>query len=171
MTEPTTANVLEFPSAKPTRKTSSTEAIWGKAVAGHGYAGIPSILIRAQGRLGLSPMQFNIIVHLLEYWRSPERRPFPTKRDLAERMGASEKAIQNNMKALEERGFVRREQRKTAAGDWDSNIYHLDGLVERVREMEPDFAKERAARDALREARKNAELPPHKRRGGAGGRS
>ena len=79
-------------------------------------------------------------------------------------MGASEKAIQLNMKALEERGFVRRERRKTAAGDWDSNVYHLDGLVERVRALEPDFAKERAAREALREARKNAELPPHKQR-------
>ena len=81
MTQPAADNVVEFPNAKTARKTSSTEAIWGKAVAGHGYAGIPSILIRAQGRLGLSPMQFNIIVHLLEYWRSPERRPFPTKRD------------------------------------------------------------------------------------------
>lgn len=158
------ATVVEFPTPKSVRKPSSTEAIWGKSVAAHGYAGIPSILIRAQGRLGLSPMQFNIVVHLLEYWRSPERRPFPTKRDLAERMGASEKAIQNNMKALEERGFVRREQRKTAAGDWDSNVYHLDGLVRRVQELEPDFAKERAAREAFREARKNAELPPHKRR-------
>lgn len=167
MTEPA-ANVVEFPAAKPARKTPSTEAIWGKAVAGHGYAGVPAILIRVQGRLGLSPTQFNIVVQLLEYWRSPERRPFPSKRDLAERMGMSEKTIQTNMAALEKRGFIRRELRRTAAGDWDSNVYHLDGLVERVRGLEPDFAKEKAAREALREARKNAELPPHRRRGGSG---
>ena len=165
MAEPTPANIVEFPSAKAARKPSSTEAIWGKAVVGHGYAGVPSILIRAQGRLGLSPMQFSIVVQLLEYWRDPERRPFPSKRDLAERMGVTEKAIQLNMRALEKAGLIRRELRKTAAGDWDSNLYHL---VERVRALEPDFAREKAAREAWRAARKNAELPPHKRRGRSG---
>lgn len=60
--------------------------------------------------------------------------------------------------------LIRREMRRTAAGDWDSNIYHLDGLVERVQALEPDFAKERAAKEAWREARKDAELSPHKRR-------
>jgi hypothetical protein len=148
MAEPTPANIVEFPSPKTARKLSSTEAIWGKAVVGHGYAGVPSILIRTQGRLGLSPMQFSIVVQLLEYWRDPERRPFPSKRDLAGRMGVTEKAIQLNMQALEKRGFIRRELRKTAAGDWDSNLYHLDGLVERVRDLEPDFAQEKVAREA-----------------------
>jgi hypothetical protein len=37
--------------------------------------------------------------------------------------------------------------------------------VERVKALEPDFAKERAAKEAWQEARKHAELPPHKRRG------
>jgi hypothetical protein len=163
MTEPA-ANVLEFPTVKPVRKPSSTEAIWGKSVAAHGYAGVPSILIRAQGRLGLSPMQFSIVVQLLEYWREPGRKPFPSKRDLAERMGVSEKAIQLNIAELEKANLVRRELRRTAAGDWDSNVYHLDGLVQRLQAMEPDFAKERVAKEAWREARKHAELPPHRRR-------
>jgi hypothetical protein len=164
MTEATADNVLEFPSTKPIRKTSSTEAIWGKAVATHGYAGIPSILIRAQGRLGLSPMQFSIVVQLLEYWHEPARRPFPSKRDLAERMGVTEKAIQLNVAALEKAGLIRREKRRTPSGDWDSNIYHLDGLVQRVQALEPDFARERTAKKAWRDARKDAELSPHRRR-------
>ena len=164
MTEPAADNVVEFPTTKPARKPSSTEAIWGKAVAAHGYAGVPSILIRAQGRLGLSPMQFSIVVQLLEYWHEPSRRPFPSKRDLAERMGVTEKAIQLNMAALEKVKIIRRELRRTPAGDWDSNIYHLDGLVERVQALEPDFAKERVAKKAWKDARKDAELSPHRRR-------
>ena len=164
MTEPAAVNIVEFPNAKPARKQSSTEAIWGKPVAAHGYAGVPSILIRAQGRLGLSPMQFSIVVQLLEYWHEPSRRPFPSKRDLAERMGVTEKAIQLNIAALEKVGLIRREMRRTSVGDWDSNIYHLDGLVQRIRALEPDFAKERQARMAWKEARKDAELSPHKRR-------
>ena len=163
MTDPLSDNVVDFPGTKSPRK-GSTEAIWGKAVAAHGYAGIPNILIRAQGRLGLSPMQFSIVVQLLEYWHDPSRRPFPSKRDLAERMGVTEKAIQLNMAALEKAELIRREMRRTPVGDWDSNIYHLDGLVQRVQALEPDFAKERAAKRAWKEARKDAELPPHRRR-------
>ncbi len=39
-------------------------------------------------------MQFSIVVQLLEYWHEPNCRLFPSKRDLAERMGVTEKAIQ-----------------------------------------------------------------------------
>jgi len=44
------------------------------------------------------------------------------------------------------------------------NIYHLDGLVQRVQALEPDFAKKRAVKKAWRDARKDAELSPHLRR-------
>lgn len=139
------AEIISFP--KPAaKKPSSTERIWGKAVYGHGYAGIPSLLIQAQRRLGINPMQMNIIVQLLDYWHEPSRKPFPTKRDLAKRMDVTEKTIQNNMRALEKAGIVQREQRKTAAGDWNSNIYHLDGLVAKVQAMEPEFAAEKTRR-------------------------
>jgi hypothetical protein len=51
---------------------------------------------------------------------------------------------------------LRREQRKTAAGDWSSNVYHLDGLIERVRKMEPEFAEEKRKRA---EERRKVETP------------
>ena len=51
---------------------------------------------------------------------------------------------------------MRREQRRTAAGDWNSNIYHLDGLVEKVRALEPDFEEAKRKR---REAKAKAETP------------
>lgn len=157
MAEPT-ATVVEFP--KPPKKVSSTEGIWGKAVTGHGYAGIPNILIRGQGRLGLSPLQFNIVVQLLEYWRDPGRPPFPSKEELAMRMGVKAKTIQTNMRALEKAGLVRRELRKTGAGDWNSNIYHLDGLVARLQKLEPEFAQEKKDREAMR---RRVETPAGKR--------
>ena len=151
--------VVNFP--KPAnRKPSSTERIWGKAVIGHGYTGVPSILIQAQNRLGVSALQMNIIVQLLDYWRDPDRRPFPTKKELANRIGVTNKTIQNNVRALEKAGLVQREMRRTASGDWNSNIYHLDGLVERVQKLEPDFAEARAKR---REARRHAETPAGRR--------
>ena len=135
------ANVLPFqrPDGGP-RRLSSTELIWGKAVLSHGYTGIPSILIQAQVRLGLNPVKMNIIVQLLDYWRDPGRKPFPSKRELAERIDVTEKTIQNNIRALEKAGLVQRVARYTRHRDPDSNIYNLDGLVKRVQEeIEPAF--------------------------------
>lgn len=123
------------------RKPSSTEQIWGKPVLKHGYAGIPSILIRSQHRLGLSPTQMNIILQLLDFWFDPAKPPYPTKQKLADRMGVNPKTIQNNMKALEDAGYVMREARKSSAGDWTSNIYHMDGLVEKIKNLEPEFTE------------------------------
>lgn len=142
------AEVIEFP--KPGKKASSTERIWGKAVYGHGYAGIPSILIQGQRRIGLNPMQMNICIQLLDYWFDPARKPFPTKKDLAQRIGCTEKTIQNNIRALEKAGLVKRQLRRTAAGDWNSNIYHLDGLVAKVQALEPEFTEEKQQRAALK---------------------
>ena len=149
------AAVISFPK-EPKKKPSSTERIWGSPVYRHGYTGIPSILIQGQKRLGITPTQMNIIIQLLDYWREPSRKPFPTKAELADRLGVTDKTIQNNIRALEKAGLVQREQRRTAAGDWNSNIYHLDGLVEKVRALEPDFEEARRKR---KEAKALAETP------------
>ncbi len=152
-------NVVRFPKTEP-RKPSSTERIWGKAVMSHGYTGIPSILIQAQSRLGITPLQMNIVIQLLDYWRDPDRRPFPAKKDIASRIGVTAKAIQINIRQLENIGLIRREMRRTASGDWNSNIYHLDGLVERIQKLEPDF---RQAKEKRREAKRRAETPVGRR--------
>ena len=154
-----TSQVVQFPKTEA-RKPSSTERIWGKAVMGHGYTGIPSILIQAQIRLGITPLQMNILIQLLDYWREPDRSPFPTKKEIALRIGVTDKTIQNNIRQLEKAGLIRRQLRKTASGDWNSNIYHLDGLVERVRKLEPDFTE---AREKRREAKRRAETPVGRR--------
>jgi len=159
MSEPApTATVVDFP--KTAKKAPSTERIWGKAVASHGYAGVPNILMRSQARLGLSPLQFNIVVQLLEYWHDPSRPPFPSKEELAGRMGIKAKTIQTNIRALEKAGLVQRELRKTSADDWNSNIYHLDGLVAKLQALEPEFAK---ARDERKAAKRMVEVPAGKR--------
>lgn len=162
MSEQSTATVVEFPKSPP-KKASSHERIWGKSVLGHGYTALPSMLIQAQSRLGITPLQFNILAQLLDYWRDPARAPFPSKNDLASRIGCKPKTIQTNIRALEKAGLVTREMRRTAAGDWNSNIYHLTGLVERVKRLEPEFAAAREKRKEARDAQKRAETPVHRR--------
>lgn len=155
-TEAKPDTVVAFPNKKEARKPSSTETIWGKEVIRHGYAGIPSILIRGQRRLGINPTQMNIILQLLEYWVEPTRKPFPSKKDIADRIGISAKTVQINIRELEKAELIKRELRRTAAGDWNSNIYHLDGLIEKVRKLEPEFAAEKEARARRR---KSVETP------------
>ncbi len=152
--------VIPFPSANESAKPHPFERLWGKAVRSHGFAAVPTIMVRAQRRLGVNPTQFCILVQLLEYWRLPERAPFPTKKQLADRIGLSETAIQQNMRALETAGLVRREQHKTSAGDWGANTYHLDGLVARIQKLEPDFAEEKKKKE---EERRKAETPKGRR--------
>jgi DNA-binding MarR family transcriptional regulator len=154
-------------SKKQEMRVSSHERIWGKLVLSHGYTAVPSILIQAQRRLGVTPLQFNIIAQLLDYWRNPERAPFPSKADLATRIGVKPKTIQANIRALEKAGLVEREMRRAAAGDWNSNVYHLAKLVERVQKLEPEFAQAREKRREARDAQKRAETPLHRRRPGA----
>ena len=152
---PERSNVVSLPRSHK-GEASSHERIWGKTVLRHGYTGIPVVLIKAQMRLGITPLQMNIIIQLLSYWYDPDRPPFPSKKDLADRIGVCPKTIQNNIRQLEDAGLVKREQRKKASGDWKSNIYHLDGLIEQIKRIEPDFAK---ARETIRKTRRNAETP------------
>jgi DNA-binding transcriptional regulator YhcF (GntR family) len=84
------------------------------------------------------------LAQLLDYWRDPSRAPFPSTKDLADRIGCKPKTIQTNIRELEKAGLVTREKRRTAAGDWNSNLYHLKGLVERVQKLEPEFAEAKA---------------------------
>lgn len=132
-------------------KKSSTEKIYGPKVLSHGYTAVPNILVRAQSRLGINTTQFNIIVQLLSYWMRPDNPPFPSKKDLATRMGITPATVRINIKALEEAGLIEREQQITAHGDYGSNIYRLNGLVEKLKLLVPDFDEEREERRAARE--------------------
>lgn len=158
MTVPNT--IVPFPAKSEDETPGNFEKIWGKNVKGHGYAAIPSIMIRAQHRLGINTTQFSILIQLLEYLRTPGRDPFPTKQQLADRIGIKSSTVKANMQALEKAGFIEREQHRTAVGDWGANTYRLDGLIAKIKALEPDFTREREEKE---EARKKAETPRGKR--------
>lgn len=154
--------------APATRKKSSTEKIFGDAVMSHGFTGVPNIMVRAQARLGLNPTQFNILVQLLSYYMDPNRPPYPPKRHLLERTGISESTLKKHIKELEDGGFIEREQQYTPAGDFGSNIYHMSGLVRKLKKLVPDFDTERDERD---ESRRKTETPNARRNSARSGRS
>ncbi|WP_192843508.1 helix-turn-helix domain-containing protein [Aureimonas sp. N4] len=135
---------------------SPFDQLWGSDVRRHGYTAVPTMLVRAQHRLQLKPTAFCVLIQLIEHWRTRDRVPYPTKQQLADRIGVSQSTIQQTIRKLEKAGLVQRVQHKTASGDWGANTYHLDGLVKKLKEIEPDFAKEKEERA---KARKRVEVP------------
>lgn len=157
-----TASIVQLAAAAKkvdTRKAS--EKKYGKPVMDLGFCIVPSLLMWAQARLGINTVQFNIIMQLADFWWDPERKPYPAKKLLADRIGMSERQIQRQIAELEEAGLVTRIGRTRPGRGKTSNEYDLGGLVARLKELEPEFT---AVQEENRERRKNVALPKHRRK-------
>jgi DNA-binding HxlR family transcriptional regulator len=156
---PDSATVI--PLGKPkgdTRK--SSEKKYGKPVMDYGFCIVPSLLMQAQARLGVNPVQFNVIMHLADIWWEAGQRPWPTKKLLADRMGMSERQVQRQIAELEQAGLITRVGRTRPGRGKTSNEYDLSGLVKKMQELEPEFTE---AKKESQKRRRNVTLPQHKR--------
>lgn len=131
-----TAEIVQFPAEQATQ---ASEKKWGKQVMKLGFSIIPSLLLRAQQRLGLSPTHLAVLLQLADYWWEQGRKPFPSKQALSERLGLSPRQVQRYIAELEAAGLVQRIERRAAHKGKLSNVYDLSGLVERLKALEPEF--------------------------------
>lgn len=139
-------NVVQLPVAKSDRAAKlRSEAKWGADVMSLGFCILPSILFRAQGRLGLKATHLAMIVQLADFWWYDESLPWPKKSTLAERLGLKDKQVQRIVRDLEERGYIKRQERMTPHGQ-TSNAYDLSGLVKKLKQLAPEFAEAAAAK-------------------------
>ncbi|MBB5695802.1 helix-turn-helix domain-containing protein [Muricoccus pecuniae] len=149
---------------KPKTSRASTDK-WGREVLDLGFCVLPSLIFRAQRRLGLNPTQLAVLLQLADFWWDAARKPFPKKVDLAERLGLSDRQVQRHIADLEKAGFVRRIERTASHRGKISNEYDLSGLVERLKALAPEFRevveeakarKKAVARPGFRPMRKGA---------------
>jgi predicted transcriptional regulator len=140
------------------KKPRPSEKKWGVPVMSHGHAQVPSLLLRMQRRLNIDATQLAIVVHLIDFWRDQE--PFPSKATLATRLNVSTKTVQRAIARLEEQGYIERVERYDQHGR-TSNNYSLDGLVTKLKEIEPEVAQER---EEARKRRAATEKPGLKKR-------
>mgnify|MGYP000741683479 CR=1 FL=1 len=146
---------------KKSRKSPASQK-WGAKVMDSGFCMLPSLLLRAQRRLHLNPTQLAVLIQIVDHWWDAGRKPYPSKKELAKRLGIGERQVQRYIAELEAAGLLKREDRFAQNHNGRlSNIYNLDGLVERLKEIEPDF---REARDKARQSRVHAETPNLRRR-------
>ena len=106
---------------------------------GLGFCIVPSLLLRAQRRLGLNATQLAVLMHLADYWWEVDRKPYPSKKTLGERLGLSPRQVQRIIADLEAAGIVKRIERRAVHKGKLSNYYDLSGLVERLMALEPEF--------------------------------
>jgi len=136
----------------PTIKTNKASADkWGQQVIELGFCLVPSLLLRAQQRIGLNPTQLAVLLQLCDFWWDKERKPFPSKETLAQRLSLSERQVQRYIAELEQAGLVQRIERRSTNGGKLSNTYDLSGLVKRLQDLEPEF---REAEESAKAARK-----------------
>lgn len=148
-TEQPPAEEKPAPAAKTSKKASAEK--WGQAVMDLGFCVVPSLLLRAQRRLNLNPTQLAVLLQLCDFWWDKERKPFPSKETLSQRLSLSERQIQRYIAELEREGLVQRIERRASNGGKLSNTYDLTGLVKKLQALEPDF---REAEETARAARK-----------------
>lgn len=139
---------------------------WGASVMKLGYTMIPSLIFWAQNRLGLSPVQLVLLLHLADFWWQRDRMPYPSKAELAERMNLSTRQIQRYMAELEEGGFIERTPRFHFKGGQQNNEYNMAGLVKKLKKLEPEFTKvkEEAKKQEVNVKRKGGLLASAKKK-------
>lgn len=122
---------------------------WGKAVLGLGFCVIPSLLLRGQARLGISPVQLVILLHIIDHWWYAEQLPFPSKASIASRCNLSPRQVQRYLTELEDRGYIKRVDRFVDHKGQQSNYYDLSGLVAQLKKLEPEFSSIEELRKAV----------------------
>lgn len=92
------------------------------------FTKIDNLLLKYSSKLGLSPIQVQIIVNVLSF-KYGDELPYPSNRKIANRIGRCGRTIERNNKKLEQKGFLRR----TKGGIkpcWD-----FSGLFKRLNEL------------------------------------
>jgi len=161
MTDTESAVVIPLNTKKKADTRKASEKKFGKPVMDLGFSIVPSLLMQAQERIGINPVQFNIIMHLFDFWWEADRKPYPTKKRLAERMNMSERQIQRQISELENAGLVKRIYRTRPGRGKTSNEYDMSGLVAKLKELESEF---REVKEENKKRRDNVTKPAHKRK-------
>ena len=149
-------NVIQMPGRPSASAARMSERKWTREVMeARRFCILPSLLLHAQARLKISPTQLAILMHLIDFWWDADRKPFPRKAVLAERVGLSARQVQRQIAELEEMGYVRRRERRSTVKGKISNEYDMSGLVARLKELAPEFraADEEAKKKRLAVAR------------------
>lgn len=139
------------------KKLRANERKWTPELMAPGWTMIPSVLMEYQRELGLSPVQFNILMQLAKYWWT-ENPPFVAKKTIARAMNVSPRTVQRHLTELETAGIIRREERFRPSGGRTSNAYIFDGLIAKAKPYADKMKEDRQNKIREREAKNKPKL-------------
>lgn len=85
------AEIIQLRISKKNRRRAEDK--FGAPVMKLGFTLIPNLLLQAQGRLKISPVQLTVLAQLFQHWWNADDDPFPSKETIARRLGKSERTI------------------------------------------------------------------------------
>jgi DNA-binding transcriptional regulator YhcF (GntR family) len=129
------------------------EKKWSAPLMKAGWTVLPNVIFERQKALGLDAIDVNIILHIASYWWTKESKPHPSKRTIAAAMGIEPRTVQRRIAQLEAAKLIRREERRNAGHVSQTNVYHLDGLIEAAKPYAIEKIQEREAKAAMKAAR------------------
>lgn len=119
---------------------------WGRSLVDAGWTLVPNTFIERQKKLGLDPVDFNILLHLMSYWWEPNNKPRPSKKTIAAAVGRDARTVQRRIAAMEKQGLITRERRTGTGKGTQTNRYHFDGLIKAGTELAKEALEERKAK-------------------------
>jgi hypothetical protein len=124
---------------KPTQASRASERKWGKAVMKLGFSIVPSLIFRAQERLGLNATQLAVMLQIADFWWDHNRKPYPSLKTLGDRLDLSPRQVARIVDELVEAKLLKKMERYTKGRGRMSNEYDLSGLVDKLAKLEPEF--------------------------------
>ena len=92
--------------SRPRTRRDPRRAKIGTEVIRAGYQVVPDVLVRYQGRLGLSPTDVCVLLNLGAHWWYPESQPSPRSQTIAHRMNVHVRMVQRSLSSLKAAGFI-----------------------------------------------------------------
>ncbi len=132
-------NIVPLPLTRKERRRAADK--WTAQVIAHGYTPLPSLLLKAQAKLKLTPVQLNVLLHVIEPWWDADRLPWIAKDTIAQRMRKTPRSIQRVITQLEKAGHLKRVERYYGRKHQTANAFDLSGLAKKLLQFEPEFRK------------------------------
>jgi DnaD-like protein len=106
---------------------------WGSALDA-GFQVVPSVLIKAQSRLGLDAVDCMVLLNLNLHWWQKDNLPYPPPALIARRMGVSRRTVERRLFRLQKAGWVKRLPAVGMSGQPKVRKYDLSGMGERLQQ-------------------------------------
>jgi len=116
---------------KPGLSPSLALAKWRTSISA-GFQVIPNVLVRAQSKLGLDPVDLAILLNITMHWWREDELPYPQPKVIANRVGVSTRTVERRLEDLEKRGFLARLAPEKSADRLARRRIDLTGLVEKL---------------------------------------